>query len=246
VTTFLGLPTAPRGVGHLRGSEPFPVAAPPGLADSQLRPQTSARPPRPSAPSGPRSSPSCRTGRSCARPAGPSRQRPCGIWTPLPGAARGPGRGARRDRPLGPGRHRGQRDRDRSHPRRRRHGGGQGQVPGHRRDRAQRRARRGGHHGVRDRSRGAHRSAREGPALAHPGPGHPPATGRRIREIFLREMGDVDPALDDNPRRWPRRPGSICGGSSSPRRSGSAGRTSPSRRPAPCASSSPRATAGCA
>src|SRR5712691_5388261 len=31
------LPTAPRGVGHLRGSEPFPVAARRALADSQLR-----------------------------------------------------------------------------------------------------------------------------------------------------------------------------------------------------------------
>jgi L-lactate dehydrogenase complex protein LldF len=37
VSTFLGLPTAPRGVGHLRGSEPFPKAARRALADSQLR-----------------------------------------------------------------------------------------------------------------------------------------------------------------------------------------------------------------
>jgi L-lactate dehydrogenase complex protein LldF len=37
VTTFLGLPTAPRGVGHLRGSAPFPAAAREALADSQLR-----------------------------------------------------------------------------------------------------------------------------------------------------------------------------------------------------------------
>jgi L-lactate dehydrogenase complex protein LldF len=37
VSTFLGLPTAPRGVGHLRGSEPFPVAARQALADTQLR-----------------------------------------------------------------------------------------------------------------------------------------------------------------------------------------------------------------
>jgi len=39
VSTFLGLPasTAPRGVGHLRGSEPFPAAARRALADSQLR-----------------------------------------------------------------------------------------------------------------------------------------------------------------------------------------------------------------
>ena len=35
--TFLGLPTAPRGVGHLRGAEPFPVAARHALADTQLR-----------------------------------------------------------------------------------------------------------------------------------------------------------------------------------------------------------------
>jgi L-lactate dehydrogenase complex protein LldF len=37
VSTFLGLPTAPRGVGHLRETEPFPVAARAALADTQLR-----------------------------------------------------------------------------------------------------------------------------------------------------------------------------------------------------------------
>jgi len=37
VTTFLGIPTAPRGVGHLRGDEPFPVAARKALANTQLR-----------------------------------------------------------------------------------------------------------------------------------------------------------------------------------------------------------------
>lgn len=37
MTTFLGLPTAPRGVGHLRGADPFPVAARRALADTQLR-----------------------------------------------------------------------------------------------------------------------------------------------------------------------------------------------------------------
>ncbi|WP_394620262.1 lactate utilization protein B [Lentzea sp. JNUCC 0626] len=36
MTTFLGMP-APRGVGHLRGSESFPEAARTALADSQLR-----------------------------------------------------------------------------------------------------------------------------------------------------------------------------------------------------------------
>ncbi len=37
MTTFLGMPTAPRGVGHLRGKDPFPVAARRALADTQLR-----------------------------------------------------------------------------------------------------------------------------------------------------------------------------------------------------------------
>jgi len=35
--TFLGMPTAPRGVGRLRGDAPFPVAARAALADTQLR-----------------------------------------------------------------------------------------------------------------------------------------------------------------------------------------------------------------
>jgi L-lactate dehydrogenase complex protein LldF len=37
MTTFLGLPTAPRGVGHLREGDPFPIAARRALADTQLR-----------------------------------------------------------------------------------------------------------------------------------------------------------------------------------------------------------------
>ena len=37
MTTYLGMPTAPPGVGHLRGSERFPVAARRALADTQLR-----------------------------------------------------------------------------------------------------------------------------------------------------------------------------------------------------------------
>ena len=37
MSTFLGIPNAPRGVGHLRGDEPFPVAARRALADTQLR-----------------------------------------------------------------------------------------------------------------------------------------------------------------------------------------------------------------
>ncbi|MCU1604820.1 MAG: putative oxidoreductase subunit with NAD(P)-binding domain and ferredoxin-like domain, partial [Modestobacter sp.] len=35
--TFLGLPTAPAGVGHLRGDEPFPDAARAALRNGQLR-----------------------------------------------------------------------------------------------------------------------------------------------------------------------------------------------------------------
>ncbi len=37
MSTFLGLPTAPPGVGHLRGDEPFPVAARRALGNPQLR-----------------------------------------------------------------------------------------------------------------------------------------------------------------------------------------------------------------
>jgi L-lactate dehydrogenase complex protein LldF len=38
MSTFLGMPvTAPRGVGHLRGDVPFPVAAKAALGDAQLR-----------------------------------------------------------------------------------------------------------------------------------------------------------------------------------------------------------------
>jgi L-lactate dehydrogenase complex protein LldF len=35
--TYLGMPTAPRGVGQLRGDDPFPAAAKRALADTQLR-----------------------------------------------------------------------------------------------------------------------------------------------------------------------------------------------------------------
>ena len=38
MTTFLGMPvTAPRGVGNLRGDEPFPAAAHKALGNAQLR-----------------------------------------------------------------------------------------------------------------------------------------------------------------------------------------------------------------
>ena len=60
--TFLGLPTAPRGVGHLRGDRSFPDAARDALRDGQLRANlghaTSDHP----RPSGPPSSARCPTG----------------------------------------------------------------------------------------------------------------------------------------------------------------------------------------
>ena len=88
--------------------------------------------------------------------------------------------------------------------------------------------------------------------LGHDWPSHilVPAIHRNraeIREIFLREMGDADPALTDDPRR---------AGRGRPRPSASAVPVRPGRhqrrqlrhrrRPARCAWSSPRATGGCA
>ena len=68
-----------------------------------------------------------------------------------------------------------------------------------------------------------------------------------IREIFLREMPGVDPALTDEPApAGDGRPRPPARASSWPPRSPSAAPTSPSPRPARCWSSSPRATAGCA
>ena len=47
MSTFLGMPYAPRGVGHLRGEEPFPVAARAALANAsqvvQIVPQALGR-----------------------------------------------------------------------------------------------------------------------------------------------------------------------------------------------------------
>ena len=52
--------------------------------------------------------------------------------------------------------------------------------------------------------------------------------------------------LPTSPQHSPRPPGGICASASSPSAWGSAAPTSRSPRPAPCASSSPRATAACA
>src|SRR4029450_8051837 len=91
--------------------------------------------------------------------------------------------------------------------------------------------------------------------LGHDSPSHilVPAIHRNraeIREIFLREMGQVGlpapPDLTDGPappRPSPGRPGCPCGVSSWRRRWPCPGPTSPWPRPAPWPWSSPRATA---
>ena len=151
------------------------------------------------------------------------------------------------DRALGPGRDRGQPDRDRPGPRDRGHA---------RWSRSSRMvtdeiglndalaAR--GHHRPRDRPGRADRAARPRPALAHPGARHPPQPGRDPGDLPARD-GRRRPGADRRARpRWPRRPGCTCGAGSCPPGSASAAPTSPSPRPARCAWSSPRATAGCA
>ena len=87
--------------------------------------------------------------------------------------------------------------------------------------------------------------------LGHDRPSHilVPAIHRNraeIREIFLREMPGVDPALTDAPAALTEAARLHLRRSSCPRGSPSAARTSPSPRPARCAWSSPRGTAGCA
>ena len=71
-----------------------------------------------------------------------------------------------------------------------------------------------------------------------------------IREIFLAKMGTVGglrPTTSPTSRPCSRpRPGRTCARSSCAPRSASRAPTSPSPRPAPWSSSSPRATAGCA
>ena len=89
--------------------------------------------------------------------------------------------------------------------------------------------------------------------LGHDRPSHilVPAIHRNraeIREIFLREMADVDPRADRRARaRWPRPPGRTCGGSSCRAKVGGQRRQlRASPRPARWPWWSPRATAGCA
>ena len=78
----------------------------------------------------------------------------------------------------------------------------------------------------RDRPGRADRAARPRQAVAHPGAGHPPQPGRDPGDLPARD-GRRRPGPDRRARPcWPMRRGSTCGGSSSPRRSRSAARTS--------------------
>ncbi len=146
--------------------------------------------------------------------------------------------------PLGTRRRRGQPHRRADRPRRRRPRGGQDQVADDRRDRPERGAARAGHRGDRDRPGRADHPACRRAVLAHPRPGDsqeplrdpravPPHAGRDRADRRIRAT-------------WPPRPGNTCDASSSACRSPSAARTSASPRPAPSASSNPKATAGCA
>ena len=103
MSTFLGLPGAPRGVGHLRQNEPFPAAARHALADTQLRRNLGKA----------TSTIRAKRGRvvgelpdweypRAACEAIKERAMACGGWRPR--AARGAGDRARRHRALGQGR----------------------------------------------------------------------------------------------------------------------------------------------
>ena len=173
MSTFLGLPTAPRGVGHLRQNEPFPDAARRALADPQLR-------------------------RNLAKATSHIRAKRAAVVAELPDweelRAAGQAIKARAMADLGGyltqleaavtargGTVHWARDAteanaivDRAGAGGRSYRGGEGQVAGDRRDRAERRARRSGHRCLRDGSGRADRAARARPAVAHPGAGHPP------------------------------------------------------------------------
>ena len=159
---------------------------------------TSPTPPAPSATSGPGSSPRSRTGRSCASPEPRSRSARCATSTthlePLEASLTAGGR----DRPLGPRRRRGLRDRRPDRPRPRGRRGRQGQVDGHPGDRPQRGARGRGHRRLGDRPRRADRAARRRPALATSWCRRSTATGPRSARSSVAEMADVGrPAPDD-------------------------------------------------
>ena len=100
-----------------------------------------------------------------------------------PAPARGAADRRRCHGALGPRRRGGVRDRRLRREVARRRRGGQGQVDGHRRDRAQRGAGRRGDRGLGDRPGRADRAARRRPAEPHPGAGDPPQPRRDPRDL---------------------------------------------------------------
>ena len=162
-----------RRAGHARGGDPGghgmssrprrPSPKPPGRRSrTTSSAATSARRRPRSGPSARPSWRSCRTGRSSARPAGRSRHRRCGTSTCTSSSSSGASRERGGTGALGARRRRGERDRRGPRPRHRQRRGDQGQVARHRRDRPERRPRRGGHQRDRDGPRRADRAARPG------------------------------------------------------------------------------------
>ena len=244
---FLGIPTAPAGVGHLRGDQPFPDAARDALARrpaaAQPRPRHRHHPRQ----AGGASSARCPTGRSCARPA--RRSRPprwpgsTSTWYALEAAGHRP----RRHRALGPRRRRGQ---PRSSPDLVRATGADEVV----KVKSMATQEIGLNEALEAAGIAAHETdlAELIVQLGDDKPSHilVPAIHRNraeIREIFLRDDARRRPGAHRRPaaaghggprapaRALPPRPG---GDQRAP--------TSPSPRPARSPSSSPRATAGCA
>ncbi len=236
MSTFLGMPTAPRGVGHLRGDEPFPAAARRALADTQLRRNLGQATAHDPGQAGRGRRRGCRTGRSCARPAGRSRPRPCANLDRHLERARGRGHRARRGRALGARRRRGQPASSPAWSRR----------PA-RREVVKVKSMATEEIGLNEALAAAGITAYEtdlAELIVQLGddrpshilvPGDPPQPGRDPRDLPARD-GRRRPGAHRRPRpRWPRRPGCTCGGSSWPRRSASAGPTSRSPRPGRCA-----------
>ena len=199
---FLGIPTAPRGVGHLRGDESVPGRRPRRRCATASCAPTSATPPRPSAASGPRSSARCPTGRQLREAGRAIKAATMARLDEHLVAAGGAGHRPRRHGALGP--------RRRTRPTR--------SSPGWCRPPAPTRSSRSSRWPPRRsastrRSRPPASTAYETDlaelivqlgrrqAVAHPGAGDPPEPGRDPRDLPARRCPDVDPALTDEPRR---------------------------------------------
>ena len=233
--------------GHLRGDDPFPVAARARAGRHPAAPQPRQGHRAPSAPSGPPWSASCPTGRQlreagqaikAAHDGPPDRylEQLEEQVTARGGTVHWARDAAEANRIVTDlvQRHRGRPRWSRS-----------SRWPP-RRSASTRRSPRPGITRLRDRPGRADRPARPRPAVAHPGAGDPPQPGRDPRDLPARD-GRRRPGPDRRPGRA-RRGGPAAPAAQVPVRAGrrSAARTSPSPRPARCAWSSPRATAGCA